>query len=370
MASTYNFTVRAEDDQGAFADRDFSIVVKNTSVDRYMIVDTTHAYTSPDMVNWTQRNNQGGNSVAYGGGKWMIHYGTATTWGRLANTYRLSTDGITYSTHQLTFVHPQTSTVPSGLVMQHFPVWDATSAKWWVSAYGRTTSDYNYFLCSDDGVSWTAVAYIGVTNNAASASYLGLPTFADGKVYYSTGSANSTYLEFPYDNDSTIPLTPKTHTIPATNIGAISKLSSPIKINDLWIRIVTAVGVTSIYSTDMVNWYAGNGTTVITGAGYDYSSIQYLNGLIVAAPYRTGSTSNRSMVAVSRNAKDWSGYMPVPSGPLPTISATINVVGTKGKIYMLGSGGFYETADLFETINPMDMDSFPTTTATGFATIR
>lgn len=57
---TYNFTVRASDDTGAYADRDFSINVKNTVVDRFVLFGGTSAYTSPNLSEWTERPNAAG----------------------------------------------------------------------------------------------------------------------------------------------------------------------------------------------------------------------------------------------------------------------------------------------------------------------
>lgn len=53
--ATYNFTVRAQDETGAFSDRDFSIQVRNNLVDRLLAVNDTNAYASVDGSEWVER---------------------------------------------------------------------------------------------------------------------------------------------------------------------------------------------------------------------------------------------------------------------------------------------------------------------------
>lgn len=68
----YDFTVRAEDNQGAFADRNFSIEVQNNLVDRIAVTNGTHVYSSVDGINWTQRTGKGGLSIRNFNGLWCV----------------------------------------------------------------------------------------------------------------------------------------------------------------------------------------------------------------------------------------------------------------------------------------------------------
>lgn len=68
----YNFTVRAEDNQGAFADRTFNIEVQNNLVDRIAATDGTHVYSSIDGTTWTQRTGKGDSRIYYLNGKWVV----------------------------------------------------------------------------------------------------------------------------------------------------------------------------------------------------------------------------------------------------------------------------------------------------------
>lgn len=87
--ATYNFTVRAEDDRGAFSDRTFSIQVQNNLVDRMLIIDKDHAYASVNGVNFVERTGKGGRRAHYMLNKWVVMNIDNTT-------YRISDDTINW----------------------------------------------------------------------------------------------------------------------------------------------------------------------------------------------------------------------------------------------------------------------------------
>ena len=88
--ATYNFTVRAEDDRGAFSDRTFSIQVQNNLVDRMLIIDKDHAYASVNGVNFVERTGKGGRRAHYMLNKWVVM--------NIDNaTYRISDDTINWT---------------------------------------------------------------------------------------------------------------------------------------------------------------------------------------------------------------------------------------------------------------------------------
>lgn len=86
--ATYNFTVRAKDETGAFADRQFSIQVRNNLVDRLFAINGSHGYASVDGVNWTQRTGVGGQWCDNVLGRWIVVQN--------ATTYRISGDTINW----------------------------------------------------------------------------------------------------------------------------------------------------------------------------------------------------------------------------------------------------------------------------------
>lgn len=69
----YDFTVRAEDETGAFSDRTFNIEVQNNLVDKFAYSDGTDIYSSIDGVNWTQRIGKGSqlDDLFYENGYWV-----------------------------------------------------------------------------------------------------------------------------------------------------------------------------------------------------------------------------------------------------------------------------------------------------------
>lgn len=90
--AVFPFTVRATDSEGSYADRQFNITVRNSRVERFMVIDSTNAWTSPDGTSWTQRSQAGGLTCAYGNGFWMVYQGNGTNWPGVLK----STDGINY----------------------------------------------------------------------------------------------------------------------------------------------------------------------------------------------------------------------------------------------------------------------------------
>ena len=89
----YNFTIRATDKMGSFADRAFSMSIRNTRIERYMVINNTNAWTSPDGSFWALRAGFGGFTCAYGNGYWLILRGSASA---ITGIYK-STDGVNYA---------------------------------------------------------------------------------------------------------------------------------------------------------------------------------------------------------------------------------------------------------------------------------
>lgn len=158
--ANFNFTVRATDSDGAYADRNFGITINNTRVERYMVTDATNAYTSPDLVNWTTRNASGGNDCIYGNNMWLINNmaaGTFANW-----IIRKSPDGVNYTnvtSANMTFVTASGSTFTPGTNMM-FGRMSFANGYFFVpysSTYG-TTPGAQFVLRSVDGIAWTVLA--------------------------------------------------------------------------------------------------------------------------------------------------------------------------------------------------------------------
>lgn len=347
MATTFNFTVRAEDDQGAFADRDFSMTVRNTMVDRYMVIDATDAYTSPDMVTWTKRIGQGGAHLMYGGGKWLI----PIVYNGLQ--YRLSTDGVNFTTHTIPTTGYGTT------VLLHCPVWN--NDRWWVAFQGQETGVYyNIVLNSIDGVNWSTVARTPATNNTFAAQTL--PTFSEGKAFYTSGNTSKYCV---VEGDTITSVTP---TLPAHSVGT-PFYTAPMKINDLWVMVVYGTsGTMSLYSTDRNVWNAGPVLANGNLAARRLDSISYHNGKLICSGFLS-SVNNFSLNCVaSIDGKTWTNFTPVSSAGAVKDTRQY-VISTKGKIYLVNSTNKYSSSNLGETWTN-ETATFPSVSITGFATIQ
>jgi hypothetical protein len=87
--ATYNFTVRAKDETGAFSDREFNIEVRNTMVDRILAINASNAFASVNGETWSQRTGVGGIWCDNLLGRWII----ATS----ATGYRVSDDTLNWT---------------------------------------------------------------------------------------------------------------------------------------------------------------------------------------------------------------------------------------------------------------------------------
>lgn len=376
MASTYNFTVRAEDDQGAFADRDFSIVVKNTSVDRYMVVDATDAYTSPDMVTWTKRNGQGGNAVSYGGGKWLIHYGPSAG----STTYRISNDGVNFANSVFSI---QSTRVTNLTEILHIPTWN--NGYWWVMGKATITGltgSFYVLLKSADAVTWNLCCYLGVNvisiNNFA-------PSFHDGRIYYNALSPLAYYsfdMSLNEFSSATYPFTLKDIPLSLSGFGNMVHMSPPRKINDLWISgAMFDSALVHFYSTDLITWYRETNTIAslpFVSLNKVYDQYTYINGVIYCYARSLTSASSGLAYYMSDDGKSWKFS---PSTSMGSINAympngvKMNVVMAKGKTYFITSNIFNESNDLGETgitptNNPSVSAQFPVASINGFAAIQ
>ena len=99
MAQDFDFTVRATDDQGSFADRNFSITVNNTVVARFVAVSSSAVLHSNDGKEWIRNDALSAmQDVTFGNGRWMIPRTNMTTY--------QSTDGVNWTEQAYTYTNP------------------------------------------------------------------------------------------------------------------------------------------------------------------------------------------------------------------------------------------------------------------------
>jgi hypothetical protein len=105
--SNYNFTIRATDGLGAYADRSFSMTVNNTNVDRFVITGSTGVAHSQTGLSgsWIVETGTFGENTEFVNGLWL-NYGSsiktstdAATWNQIASSLPTSnnTDGFSWA---------------------------------------------------------------------------------------------------------------------------------------------------------------------------------------------------------------------------------------------------------------------------------
>lgn len=354
MATTYNFTVRAEDNEGAFADRDFSIVVRNTAVDRYLYIDSTDAYTSNDFENWTRRVGQGGVELAYGGGMWLI----MPTAG--SGTFRRTYDGVSFDSVSLAGpIDPRTGAAIAGQfnpnAMPQFH-----NGYWWVTC---TQSSNSYILRSPDAASWTLHA-VSMGRPLARSLFFQENTVLSG--VSTAGSSN--YVEFPYDDagEGTV------HELVAKNSGAVSHgsvssgsygyVSPPININGIYVRTIGYNGTSGRleYSRSAnSNWVVA---TIINSSGQmqsnAYDRLVYANGLFIMPGVPTSSSGGGLRPITSIDGRTWTQLSLTSSVAINQPLTTFTRNGTT--YFMMGAAQVWTTSGDGTAFNPVPAtDLFP-----------
>lgn len=304
----FAFRIRAIDDTGAFADRDFSIKVRNTVTDRMVLVDATNAYTSPDGVNWTTRVNQGGIGVAHGGGVWLVWTSTAT--------YRTSPDGVNWTTR----------TLPtwSQFTTPHFSYANGRWMAIWVKTGNPSSSPSAW--TSLDGVTWTEG---GVVAGAISAGRI---IYGNGR-WFACNNTSSTGVHGYTSTDDGV-----NWTTVSTGAGTANVIDA-IFINGLWI-LVDFTGTRVLTSSNLTTWTARS----LSGLVGNAARIVYGNGRLVIPPFAPSGNpvSGYDKVMTSEDGVTWTArtfpaFKPGSSGT--TGPHTPNIVYTHGQFYMVSNSG-------------------------------
>lgn len=324
--TTFNFKVRATDDKGAFADRDFSIDVRNTVVNRF--VATTHEghiITSIDGTNWTYNINQlyanlyYCGDVIYGNGFWLIT--------KSNTTYLYSIDGTTWE--ELSF--------PQGWVLQGSN-FSGISRRWSkggnVVGIQLESSGNVFFWTTTDGRTWTQNA-ARVMNTTASASdsrmAVGKATLIGDKWWFPC-YAQSTSQYWYNLLAVTIPADP-------TVGGAAVGVQRPTGMTTYGVSNVYNFGGLIIIPSLAGQYFISNdgGTTFSTYNSpldttrrgfYSMATMIYGNGRIITLPEPTAPSANApgpwDSIFTSTDAKNWTAST-MPSGWINATNVATNV---------------------------------------------
>lgn len=155
MPVTYNFTIRAIDDAGAYADRSFSMTINNTSVYRFVAIGTECIKKSFDGITWDTDNGLPGYCAGYHNA--WIAGGTAY------NTMYRSIDAVSWTTFAPTITQGSGgAAVPS--------LWNLVEVQQFNGAlYGfiKVPNTYGVFVKSTDGgLNWETLGSLTTYNHA------------------------------------------------------------------------------------------------------------------------------------------------------------------------------------------------------------
>ena len=331
--AVFPFTVRATDSEGSYSDRQFNITVRNSRVERYMVIDVNNAYTSPDGQIWTQRNGAGGYTCAYGNGFWLIVKNTGSF------DMMKSTDGINYvtiPTASMTFIN-ETGAVTTNASLAPINgtgLGNKMKLKFWNGKFYMLASHagaYNIAAwSSSDGVTWTKSSVASYTATPSTSSNLNtyLQWGEDGNtlflpnVFSGTPVTGSTYV-YGWSTTDGVIWTPVKNINQATNTSAAGVTSTRYltRINGVYMAGVdnyngNAQNMNTITtSTDGVNWTASTMTTNVANISGTMGSVGlnpkmpiYVNGTLfmfcdIFKNYYTGPAT----ILTSTDGLSWTG---------------------------------------------------------------
>ncbi len=297
MPETYNFTVRATDALGAYADRAFSITVSNTQVDRLLAVGQSGAARALNGNNpWVLIPGVKGDSAAYGD-RWLI-------WDQVAGVMWRSADAINWT--------PITPTLPGGYTSLGFLRWRAGA--WW--AVGGTGSALAVLTSTNGGATW---AVAGATI-AAAAAYSFERSEAGASII-----ATNTEWHFRPDNSSAWSV--------VKTFAATSYRFQIAHLNGIWFGPNdTLPNGLLARSTDGQGWFAQSNPTVLTGGGF-YRGTAWGNGYALACAYFetiAGFTTDAGLTVQA------GATLPAPTLLYDT---ECPIVCVQGRFVMLGDAG-------------------------------
>lgn len=302
--AVFNFTVRATDSEGSYADRQFNITVRNSRVERFMILDTADAWTSPDGTTWSQRSGQGGISCAYGNGFWMVLKSNTNM------SITKSTDGINYTyiaSSAMTFLDEagSSTTAPTSFVARaRLKFWNG---KFWILILTASGLD---LWSSSDGITWQRkrlYAAGGGVLNYMDNNYCNMFTLNEdnGSLFipFPCDSGNSPLNGFSnglgwMTSDGTALTQIKNVSNSSTTVGgcgALTRVNGVYFAQNAFHNNSKQTGQFGyIYSTDGINWTVGNYGSTTIGSTSAFQSIPmfYANGtLFLYTSKNSGSTA-------------------------------------------------------------------------------
>ena len=297
MAVTYNFTARATDGLGAFADRAFSITVNNSIIQRLVVVGQGGAARSTVAgTPWTNIPGVKGDSVAWGD-RWLI-------WDGVAGVMWRSPDAINWTSITPTF--------PSTYARISHMRW--RSGAWW--ALGDTgTTDIGVLTSTNGGQTWAlaGAAQAGTFPASFERTEAGASIIANETDWYYRATDGEAWAAV------------KTFTASGYKFQIAH-------LNGVWFgpsSIAPSPGFAR--STDGTTWFDQSNASVLT-AGY-YRGFAYVNGSVVGHNYfdaLSGYTIDAGLTVQATAA------LPAASGGY---DVECPIVSQGGRAVMIGDAG-------------------------------
>lgn len=360
--STYNFTVRATDNAGAFSDRTFSLnvndTVTSTQYDRFVIAGTTGVARSVDGSTWvvdplTTNNTYGG--ITYGNGKWVQWSGnsirtadTGLSWtSAYQPAYNSRSNGYTSSTNVITCVK-------------------YVNNIWRLFAYNSGTSGYIIDeYTSTDLVNWSLQRFVSSTNTGTAPTDQGLNDFdydpiSDVWVAIATVANTATYVFSRSGNNAWSIISG----FPTSTVNSSS--AAYVKCTNGFWTISSGVADTIFTSQDGVNWTA---RTPIGYASLPFA-MTYQNGRILAfpiptttattTPYGVRESRDGGRMWTARSAEATTGY-PL-RGFVRTTPSRLNIASYAGTTVMVTpqANTVVVSSDEFATFNTVTLTGLGT----------
>jgi hypothetical protein len=319
MPETFNFTARATAASGAFADRNFSITVNNSIIQRLLAVGPSGAARSLGAGQpWVLIPGITGDSGDFGD-RWLV-------WDQTAGLMRASPDLINWSS----FV----PTLPAGITTLSFLRW--RTGAWWAMASADRTSHWEHGVVTstNGGQTWSLV---GGTVTSAGLGFSFERSAAGASII-----ATDTEWHFRASDGAAWAV--------ARTTGHSYKFQIA-HLNGIWFAPASQASYPGVSrSTDGSTWFDQSNASVLT-SGY-YRGAAYANGVVLAYAYadtQAGYTTDAGLTFQAITT-------PYPAAP-GAYQAERPIVAQGGSFVLLGPGG--STYLLNNVILPSSTQALP-----------
>lgn len=307
----FNFRVRAVDNIGAFADRDFTIKVRNTQAENLAYLVNTDLHTTANGVSFAQRTGANGTGIVHGNGTWMIQVGDLTT---NTHLYRLSTDGASWQTMQ--YSQNGLSPIPNSTASRPFFLNGN-----FVLGYTVNGSNFSHIaISSNAGMSWT----VSMPPLGSSSMQDATAAFGNGIYVVARGTAIARSANL---NNWTA--------VTTTNTPVTSQINHLIFVNGVF--IMTDMANRLIITADFVNYTV---RSIPVPANTFADRVYYGNGRLVVTLQRGSTTA-----AIDRVMSSDDGGLTWTARTFPNFLPSANAVAARSTA-AFSNGGWYVGCNL------------------------